>query len=134
MEDLELDQMDFTAAYLNGEIEEEIYMELPEGFKQGNKVGLLGKAIYGTHQGARQWNAKLNKAFLDMGFTRSKVDNCLYLFTKGTLKIYIPVYVDDQLMASNCRQQLNAVKEELGRRFKIKDLGPARYIVGLEIT
>ena len=51
MEDLELDQVDFKSAYLNGEIEEEIYIEFPDGYKQGDKVGRLNKAIYGTRQG-----------------------------------------------------------------------------------
>ena len=51
VEDLELDQVDFKSAYLNGEIEEEVYIELPDGYKQGDKVGRLNKAIYGTRQG-----------------------------------------------------------------------------------
>ena len=51
MEDLELDQVNFKSAYLNGEIEEEVYIELPDGYKQGDKVGRLNKAIYGTRQG-----------------------------------------------------------------------------------
>ena len=51
LEDWELDQMDFKSAYLNSKIEEKVYMELPDGYKQGNKVGKLNKAIYGTRQG-----------------------------------------------------------------------------------
>ena len=63
MEDLELDQVDFKSAYLNGEIEEEIYIEFPDGYKQGDKVGRLNKAIYGTRQGGNHWHAKLDPAF-----------------------------------------------------------------------
>jgi transposase InsO family protein len=133
MEDLELDQVDFKSAYLNGEIEEEVYIELPDGYKQGNKVGKLNKAIYGTRQGGNRWHAKLDQAFHHMGFTRSKVDSCLYLYQQGSIKVYIPVYVDDQLMACNSRTHLDKIKAELSQHFKMKDMGPAKYIVGLEI-
>ena len=59
LEDLELNQVDFKSAYLNGEIEE-VYMELPDGYKEGNMVRKLNKVIYGTRQGGNQWHAKLN--------------------------------------------------------------------------
>ena len=57
LEDLELDQVDFKSAYLNSEIEEQVYMELPDGYKEGNKVGRLNKAIYGTRQGGNRRQA-----------------------------------------------------------------------------
>ena len=60
MEDIELDQVDFKSAYLNGEIEEEVYIELPDGYKQWNKVGRLNKEIYETQQGGNHWHAKLD--------------------------------------------------------------------------
>jgi Reverse transcriptase (RNA-dependent DNA polymerase) len=66
LEDLELDQVNFNSAYLNGEIEEEVYIELPEGYKQGSKVGRLNKAIYGTRQGGNRWHTKLDQAFHQM--------------------------------------------------------------------
>ena len=69
-----------------------------------------------------------------MGFTRSKVDSCLYLYQQGPIKVYIPVYVDDQLIACNSHPHLDKVKAELSQHFKSnKDMGPAKYIVGLEI-
>ena len=63
MEDLELDQVDFKSVYLKWEIEEEVYIELPNGHKQGNKIGRLNRAIYGTRQGGNCWHAKLDQAF-----------------------------------------------------------------------
>ena len=101
--------------------------------KEGNKVGRLNKAIYGTRQGGNRWHAKLDQAFHQMGFTRSKVNSYLYLYIKGSIKVYVPVYVDDQLMACNSRTHLDKVKLELSQHFKMKDMGPVKYIVGLEI-
>jgi Reverse transcriptase (RNA-dependent DNA polymerase) len=68
-----------------------------------------------------------------MGFTGSKVDSCLYLYVQNSIKVYIPVYIDDQLMACNSRMHLDKIKVELSQHFKMKDMGPAKYIVGLEI-
>ena len=86
VEDLELDQVDFKSAYLNGEIEEEVYIELPDGYKQGDKVGRLNKAIYGTRQGGNCWHAKLDQAFHHMGFTRSKVNSASICTSKAPSK------------------------------------------------
>ena len=86
MEDLELDQVNFKSTYLNGEIEEEVYIELPDGYKEGDKVGRLNKANYGTRQGGNCWHAKLDQVFHHMGFTRSKVDLCLICTSKAPLK------------------------------------------------
>ena len=133
MEDLKLEQVDFKSACLNGEIEEEVYIELPNGYKQGNKVGRVNKAIYRTQQGGNHWHAKLDQAFHHMGFTRSKVDSCLYMYQQGPIKVYILVYVDDQLMAWNSHLHLDKVKAELSQYFKMKDMGLAKYIVWLEI-
>ena len=80
MEDLKLDQVDFKFAYLNREVEEELYIKLPDGYKYGNKVGSLNRAIYGTRQGGNCWHAKLDQAFHHIGFTKSKVNSCLYLY------------------------------------------------------
>src|SRR5438132_5797776 len=126
---MELDQVDFTTAFLNGDVDEEIYMALPEGFTQGSKVARLNKSIYGLKQASRAWYFKLDQAFTELGFTHSAVEHCLYIWRRGDIKVIIPIYVDDQLIASNHCPTLNWVKEELGKKFKMKDLGPASYIL-----
>lgn len=70
--------MDVKAAFLNGDLSEEIYMELPEGFKKGNKVCKSSKALYGLKQASRAWNEKFNQFMLKIGFKRCKSDSCLY--------------------------------------------------------
>ena len=67
-----------------------------------------------------------------MGFTRFKVDSYLYLYIQGSIKVYVPVYID-QLMACNSYTYLNKVKLELSQHFKMKHIEPAKYIIGLEI-
>jgi transposase InsO family protein len=134
IEDLELDQLDFKTAFLNGDIEEELYIEQPEGFREGNLVCRLKKAIYGIKQAPRQWYLKLHQLFCDLGFRRLESDHSLYVWTNDNVKVIIPVYVDDLVLACNDRPALDFVKRELGNRFQMKDLGPAKLLLGLEIT
>lgn len=76
--DMHIHQMDVKSAFLNGELAEEIYMELPEGFTQGNKVCKLNKAIYGLKQASRAWNMKFNNYMVKIGFKQCISDRCLY--------------------------------------------------------
>jgi hypothetical protein len=135
-EDLEFDIVDITAAYLNGDLDEDVYMIQPTGFtsNDASRVCKLKKAIYGLKQAGRQWWKTLRSFLLGLGFRISKVDACLYLFTKGKDKLWIPVHVDDQGLASNSRRLLDWVKDALQKKFKIRDLGPATTFLGIQIT
>lgn len=135
-EDLEFDIVDITAAYLNGDLDEDVYMVQPTGFTSNDASGVckLKKAIYGLKQAGRQWWKTLRSFLLALGFRISKVDACLYLFTKGGDKLWIPVHVDDQGLASNSRKLLDWVKTALQKKFKIRDLGPATTFLGIQIT
>ena len=85
LEDWEMDSMDVKTAFLNGDLEEEIYMEQPEGWEVPGKedwVCLLKKAIYGLKQASRQWNAKIHKSLLDQGFTRTYSDASVYIYSR----------------------------------------------------
>ena len=134
--DWEIDQIDFETAFLNGDIEEEIYMTQPEGFHHGdsNKVCKLKRSLYGLKQSSRCWNEKLHAAMLDLGFKRIYSDYAIYIYNSPDKHMHIPIYVDDGIMACNSRQYLDHVKSELSKRFKLKDLGPIHHILGLEIT
>lgn len=132
-EDLEFDVVDVTAAYLNGELEEEVYMIQPTGFESTDKVCRLKKAIYGLKQAGRQWWKTLKAFLLEQGFKISAVDACLYLFERGKDKLWIPVHVDDQGLASNSRRLMDWIKTEMAKRFKIKDLGPVSTFLGIRI-
>ena len=134
---LELDQMDVVTAFLNGDIEEHIFMRQPPGFEFGGKnqwVCKLNKALYGLKQAPRQWNIKLHNYLVDeLGFSANHVDAALYTKWDGKLFFIICVYVDDLLVASNNRAKLNKLKAKLAAGFKMKDLGPLSYYLGVEV-
>ena len=134
LEDWEIDQVDFTQAFLNGDLEEDIYMKQPEGFHEGGPemVCHLKRALYGLKQAPRQWYKKMDQLLLSLGFVRSEVDHCLFYLTRDGVKHVIPVYVDDQLLACNDRPTLDWVKSELAKAFPMKDLGPIKDYLGLE--
>lgn len=110
---LECHQMDVKTAYLNGEVEEELYMEQPDGFVrkgQENLVCKLEKSLYGLKQSAKNWNA-LDKVLKGFGFVQSEADPNLYILKKANKFVYLLVYVDDLLLASNSQSMLSEVKE-----------------------
>jgi hypothetical protein len=136
IEDMELDQLDVSSAFLNGDLDEEIYMAQPPGFIQPGQEHLvcrLKKSIYGLKQSPRQWNKKLHETLLDLGFRRCPSEHSVYVFAKDGVKLIIPIYVDDLTLACNDRTALDMVKAELKKRFKMRDLGPCRYVIGIEV-
>ena len=101
-----LQQMDVLAAFLNGDLEEEVYMKQPEGFstkKDEHKVWKLKKSLYGLKQAPRCWNMTLDNHLKSMGFEQTSSDPCLYVSSEGELFI-IAVYVDDIIYYS-CRKE-----------------------------
>jgi hypothetical protein len=136
MEDLELDSMDISSAFLNGDLEEEIFMTQPEGFAVPGKEHLvcrLKKSLYGLKQSPRQWYHKLNETFIQLGFRRIQSDNCIYVWAKDGQRIMIPVFVDDLTLAATGRPLMDSIKAELQRKFKMRDLGPLHYILGIQV-
>jgi transposase InsO family protein len=134
--DLELHQMDVKTAFLNGNLEEEIYMQQPEAFiEQGkeNKVCRLQKSIYGLKQAGRSWYKKIDDFFLKLGFQRTHADCCVYHQEQEDIILLIAIYVDDLIILSNDLDSLNYLKAELSKKFEMKDLGEAHYILGIEV-
>jgi len=135
--DLDVDHIDAVTAFLHGDLTEEIYMRQPEGFVikgKEAKVCRLRKAMYGLKQGSRAWNQRLNSIIQQIGFTQSKVDQCVYIYTKEDKKIIIVVYVDDLLIFSNNKNLKEITKSKLMEQFKMKDLGEVKQCLGLRIT
>lgn len=99
--DLDIDQWDVVTAFLQGDVEEEIFMLQPEEFADNSKVCRLNKAIYGLKQASRQWNKKLDQALKQIGFRQSALDPCVYFQVNGVKRTYIAVYVDDSMVFSN---------------------------------
>lgn len=89
--DLDVDQMDAVSAFLQGDIDTEIYKLQPEMYSEGNKVCLLHKSLYGLKQASRQWNLKLNYILLEAGLKRSRI----YYFVDKSVMLFLTVWVDD---------------------------------------
>ena len=130
--DMELDQMDMKTAFLHGVPQERIYMDQPEGFvKKGHehKVCLLRKSLYGLKQSPREWNHQFDEFMIREKYVRSQYDPCVY--TKGNvleIRVFLLLYVDDMLIASKSRAEINRLKDLLKAEFDMKDLGSARRI------
>jgi hypothetical protein len=136
--DLEIDQMDVKTAFLNGELEHTIFMVPPPGsIDYGNDdiVWKLRKSLYGLKQASRAWYQKAKEEFGRIGFTRCDSDHAVFIHRGQNKKFcIIALYVDDLMVLCNDVDLLNFKKEQLKRTFKMKDLGPIHWFLGLEIT
>jgi hypothetical protein len=135
--DLELAQLDVKTVFLHGDLEEEIYMSQPDGFKVTGKENWackLKKSLYGLKQSPRQWYKRFDKFMTEYGYTRSQFDNCVYFrkFLDGSF-IYLLLYVDDMLIASKSKVEIDRLKAQLRTEFEMKDLREAKKILGMEI-
>lgn len=131
---LHVNQFDVKTAFLNGEIDEEIYMKQPEGFESGTKVWRLRKSLYGLKQAARAWNTLLKSSLSSCGFTQSEADECLFVKrSSGNISI-IACHVDDFIHASSSLELIQQTADQLRKSFELKDLGPVKKFLGVDIT
>jgi len=134
--DLELQQMDVKTVFLNGDLEENVYMNQPMGFSvEGKKhmVCKLKKSIYNLKQASRQWYLNFNDTIVFFGFKENTVDRCIYLKANGSKVIFLILYVDDILLANNDLDLLHEIKKFLSRNFEMKDMGEANYVIEIKI-
>ncbi|KAL0342653.1 UNVERIFIED_CONTAM: Retrovirus-related Pol polyprotein from transposon TNT 1-94 [Sesamum calycinum] len=116
--------MDVNNAFLHGYLDEDLYMNPPEGyFVFSGLVCKLEHSIYGLKQASRQWNVELTLKLKEFGFTQSANDHCL--FTKATSAglMVLLVYIDDILVTTPCLDDIQSVEDYLHSLFTIKDLG-----------
>ncbi len=139
--------VDCKNAFLNGKIDREMYMELPEGFIPPNMtrqshVWKLKKALYGLKQSPFIWNKELDSALVKVGFRQMKNEPCIYtrctgknFHTRQICKSFVilAIYVDDITIAAASTDAMNWAKEQISNLFSIKDNGEAKKIIGLEI-
>ena len=133
---LKVHHMDVNSAFLNGELEEELFMKQPDGFVQAGKenyVCKLNKSLYGLKQASKCWNVALDSFLLDIGFVKSNVDNCVYVKVVDGIPCIVAVYVDDMIFACKNFEYLNAVKSQLSSKFLMKDLGDLTYFLGVNV-
>ena len=133
---LELFQMDMKTVFLNGELDEEIYMAQPIGFVakgQERKVCRLKCSIYGLKQSSRQWNHRFYKAILTIGFVMTNEDHCVYVKRVDKSLLILSLYVDDILLAGNDMELINETRKWLSSVFEMKDMGVTNYVLGVRI-
>ncbi|KAK8670085.1 hypothetical protein V6N13_104846 [Hibiscus sabdariffa] len=134
--DYEIWQMDVKTAFLNGKLEEDVYMTQPEGFvtpEDARKVCKLQRSIYGLKQASRSWNLRFNEAIQEFGFIRNEDESCVYKKFSGSIVSFLILYVDDILIIGNDIPTLQSIKTWLSSCFSMKDLGEAAYILGVKI-
>ncbi|KAK9025215.1 hypothetical protein V6N11_065111 [Hibiscus sabdariffa] len=134
--DYEIWQMDVKTAFLNGKLEEDVYMTQPEGFvtpENAGKVCKLQRSIYGLKQASRSWNLRFNDAIKEFGFIRNEDEPCVYKKFSGSIVSFLILYVDDILIIGNDIPTLQSIKTWLSSCFSMKDLGEAAYILGVKI-
>ena len=137
IEDLEVHQMDVKTAFLNGDLEEEIYMDQPEGYASKGQESLvckLSKTLYGLKQSPRAWYKKIDEYFASQGLKKSHADPNIYVLRITNGFIIIALYVDDLIIVCNNTELLLKTKSHLATRFEMKDLEEIHYILGMQIT
>ncbi|GJU69925.1 probable carboxylesterase 2 [Tanacetum coccineum] len=129
-----LHQLDVNNSFLHGFVDEEIYMKPLKGYTKVSlgQVCKLNKSLYGLKQASRQWNHKLSKFLVSLGFIQSKYDYSLYVKAQGDKFTVALVYVDDILLTESSIHDICDTKEALDKKLTIKDLGLARYFLGIE--
>ncbi|KAM2777882.1 hypothetical protein PS2_010172 [Malus domestica] len=128
--------MDVKIAFLNGDLDEEVYMEQPEGFVlPGNekKVCKLVKSLYGLKQAPKQWHEKFDFVILSYGFRHNSADKCIYSKFTNDYGVVICLYVDDLLIFGTNMKGVSETKEYLNSKFKMKDLNEVDTILGIKV-
>lgn len=157
---LQVHQIDIVTAYLNGVLDEEVIMEMPDmleeilkriandadkniglkahrllnAIKAGGNVCRLNKALYGLRQGGRKWNEAIDARLKSLGLTPTIGEPCLYYANRDNDVLFLLLYVDDILIASKSTKWIEEIKRGLAAKFEVKDLGLAKSCLGLEIS
>ena len=134
---LVIHHMDVKTAFLNGELEEEIYMDQPEGcmvLGDKKKVCRLVKSLYGLKQSPKQWHNKFDHVLISNGFSINDVDKCIYNKVENNLCVIICLYVDDMIIFGPNLQIVINTKSFRRSKYHMNDLEEAKVILGIKIT
>ncbi|SGZ16118.1 BQ5605_C029g10730 [Microbotryum silenes-dioicae] len=128
-------QADIDKAYLHGELDHDIWMTTPRGFDfPSDKVLRLRRSIYGLKQAGRIWNWHIDASLKGLGYRATGTDHCIYSHIDDQKRPhYIALYVDDFLIVSPALDEIEHVISGLEQRYGVKRLGPAEYILGIQI-
>ena len=128
-------QLDVETAFLNGVVEEEVYVRQPSGYERGDrgKVCRLLKALYGLKQASRAWYKNLTAVLRAAGMRATDADPCLFVGTFDVVRVYVLVYVDDLLLAGASETAVNMCKKVLTNAFTVRDMGLPTYFLGMHV-
>ncbi|CAL8996419.1 unnamed protein product [Prunus brigantina] len=136
--DWALHQFDVKNAFLHGDLEEEVYMDLPPGCNftrdKGNQVCKLKKSLYGLKQSPRAWFGRFTKSMKFFGYTQSNADHTLFLKRDGKKLTALIVYVDDIVVTGNDTGEQLKLQKYLSQEFEMNDLGDLKYFLGIEVA
>lgn len=131
-------QLDVKAAFLNGYLEEEVYVSQPPGFEvkgKENKVYKLRKALYGLKQAPRAWNKRIDQFLLQQQFVKCTNEHGIYSrYSNENSYLIICLYVDDMLLTGTCEAEMEEFKRAMMTEFEMSDLGVLSYFLGIEFT
>lgn len=127
-------QLGVNNAFLHGQLQEEVYMTIPQGIKTSspNKVCKLLKSLYGLKQASRKWYEQLTTLLLGLGFKQAHSDHSLFTHITQSSYVALLIYVDDIVSGGDCLSQLQQIKTVFDHNFGIKDLGKLKFFLGLE--
>ncbi|XP_073116145.1 uncharacterized protein [Elaeis guineensis] len=129
--------LDVKNAFLHGELQEEVYMDVPPGFATAQTVGKvcqLRRSLYGLKQSPRAWFDRFRQAIIQMGYKQSNADHTLFFrHNMGKIAVLI-VYVDDIVVTGDDSEEIAHLKAQLAQAFEVKDLGHLRYFLGIEVA
>ncbi|WVZ81763.1 hypothetical protein U9M48_029105 [Paspalum notatum var. saurae] len=131
-----LQQMDIKSAFLNGFIEEEVYVRQPPGFESVrflDRVYKLRKALYGLKQAPRAWYVRLKSFLFKSGFVMGSVDKTLFLLSRGGDTLIVQIYVDDIIFGGSSHALVSSFAEQMSREFEMSLMGELQFFLGLQI-
>jgi hypothetical protein len=128
--------VDVQNTFLHGVLEEDVYMKQPPGFEDPSKPHYhykLDKALYGLKQAPRVWYSRLSSKLQALGFVPSKADISLFMYKKGSITIFLLIYVDDIIVTSSSSAVVDALLADLKVDFAIKDLSPLHHFLRIQV-
>ncbi|KAK1694930.1 hypothetical protein QYE76_011627 [Lolium multiflorum] len=130
-------QLDIQNVFLNGFLDEEVYMRQPPGFVDSDKPDhycKLVRSLYGLKQAPRAWHARLTSVLSSLGFSPSMADTSLFILCRNDVTVYLLVYVDDIIVLSSTSAAIPRLISQLRSEFSVKGLGVLHYFLGIEST